>query len=343
MTTVEPVGGAGSLVPQPATTIPNEFLVAARELARRLPALLRRATHDEKDVGAARDLVIQVAGIHQQACRTHERATADTEAVRALRSAHPPAVGPRHDWGRRVLSMPVYLAVLLVIGMLAYTIDKGALLVLLLPALQTSVMAALSVVLLLLATHWGGHVLRRRHQAVEAQTVLGRGELRLGTACVVGAYGLAFLVAAVRAADSGLLTGSLFLVLGALDVTVALVASYFVSHDAVSAETTARHRETYHRWLSLWSRRRLGRALGRWHKASLRYRATATTVVVQLDQIRAAGTDTYRLAHPGERPPMWPEPAWLLELRDVSAGTLPDSLDPRESLAAAGIRCDEVI
>lgn len=327
----------------PDDNAPHEVRHAVRELLRRSAAMLASVRGKNAAVWRVKAQVAIAA--RRDARRSRRSALAEEEAAQAEQraSAYGPRIGHIADAGRRVVSLPIYLGILTLAGMLAYNLNKGALLVLLLPLPLTEAIALVAVVLTLAAAHWGGHIMKRRHEVVEDRTVLGRTEITLGLVCVGGGYALMVIVATLRGAVGGLLPGLLFLGLGVLDFTVALVASYFFTNDVVAARNRARRRARLASWYAALGRRSLLRQVARWRTSCYAYRDAASVVVLAADQIRAAGLDTWQRTHAGQPEPTWPEPEWLQLLRPVASGVLPPDLDIRPVLLEAGIPPEDVL
>jgi hypothetical protein len=319
--------------PERLFDLPFEYQHAYGELDARTGKFQRIVVNGYRQViGKRTDVAKRVRSL-LDAREERKRREAALEAAEERLGRHPPTTGHPHDGKRRVLAKWLYLVILGGAGTLAYQIDKGALLVLLLPRSTTETIALFAVFLLLGAAHWSGHILRRRHQVIEARTVLGRPEVALGTLCLVAGYSLAVVVAAIRAADGGVLPGLLFLVLGCLDFTVALVASYFVTHDGVSAKEKAqraldRQRRRERRTLAA-----LQRDIGSWQSSCVSFRNLCGRVVSEADRILAVGVDTWRRSHPGGPAPAPAQPGWLLAVREIDAGELPPDLDIRPILS----------
>lgn len=313
--------------------LPHEVRHAARALARGSPGMLAGVRAKNAVVWRRKAKVAAAARRDHRRGQAAAKAAAEAEEAEQRARACGPSTGHVADAGRRVVSLPIYLGILTLVGVLAYNLNKGALLVLLLPLPLTEAIALVSVVLTLAAAHWGGHILRRRHEVIEDRTVLGRTEITLGRVCVV----------AIRGAVGGLLPALLFLGLGVLDFTVALVASYFFTNDAVAARGRARRRARLASWYAALGRRSLLRQVARWRTSCYTYRDAAAVVVLDADQIRAAGLDTWQRTHAAEPEPVWPDPEWLRLLRPVASGVLPPDLDIRPVLLEAGVPPEELL
>lgn len=313
-----------------------ELFGRTRHMQRSIEKTTGRASRRKEGVGkAAEDL--------QRGRSVAGEAAADADNARSLR-ARLPRTGHAADSGRHGMPLWLYLLVLALAGVGAWLVDQGSLLVLELPLVLTQAIALSLVLVKLLAAHWGGHVRRRCHQSVHARLDVGRTEIGLGWACIIGGYALALAVAAVRTiSGGGVWTGVIFALLGVLDFTVALVASYVYANDTASAHDQARRRATRKAKYATYDYKLLLRHVARWRAACVAVVSAAAAVVAEAEAIREAGLDNYRRNHPGEIEPVWDEPSWLDGVRSVAHGNLPPHLDIRPLLTAAGIDPDEVL
>lgn len=301
-----------------------------------LTRLLRRASLAKDEVGqAARAL--QLARISEF--------TAELEAAKYQQLLDRlPRTGHPADAGRHGLSPWLYALIMGLAGIGGWLVNQGVLLVLRLPLALTEAIAVVLVLVTLYAAHWGGHITRRCHQSVYPLVDIGRTEINLGGICIAGGYILTLATATVRAvASGGTLSSLMFAVLGALDFTVALVASYLYANDSATARdrsrrqarrATKRANRAYHQLL---------RRVNRWRQECATVVTAATVATIEADQILAAGLDNYRRNHPGEPEPLRPEPDWLDRLRRVAEGELPAHLNVRPVLVVAEIDPDEVL
>lgn len=66
-------------------------------------------------------------------------------------------------------------------------------------------------------------------------------------------------------------------------------------------------------------------------------------MAARADELLARDLALWQLAHPGEKVPSLPEPAWLEEIRRIGAGGLPPELDVTEAIARHGLDPEEAL
>ena len=298
-------------------TMPAEAAWAAGAVGRRIMPLLRDV--DTASARFRRRLARCGAQAHRVARRQGDLATAqqDTRGAQARLDGENRLPRGPYDGPTRPVPTWVYAVVILLAWVLGYAIDRGALLVLELPLDLTRAIALMAVVVQLLAAHFGGHLLRRRHDAVDP-LVRGRAETLLAATCLVGAFTVSAVLALIRGLSSGLLAGALFLVLGVLDMAVTVVAAYLHTHEGLSAVERARRHERYLRWRLARATRWLRRGVARARAAHDTTRRAAVRLLLTYRQGLGAAADMWQRNNPATPFPQQPDPAWIDALEQLA-------------------------
>lgn len=321
---------AGELLPVGAPTgfgvdLPHELAHALGQFERELPGLEKAFRKAWRGVERAIPKVRMCRADRGRFARELRRAFGREHAAEArLTDSHP--VGHPDDRGRRGLSTVGYVLLVALIAAIEFNIDRGALLVLLLPAGLTSAMAVGLVAVSILAAHTAGRVFRRGHDVADKLTNLGWREVMLGRFAFGGGIALAVAVALIRGYHSGLLAGLLFGVAGTLLFLAMVYAAYLHESGAVDHRNqTRRERRRGERRL-VDAEGQQAKAEGRYRQALERLRAAAAHLVGRLDQTVRAGQVTWTANHPEGEAPAWQEPGWLTDRRRVANGEIPDAL-----------------
>ena len=311
-----PAGGGFGL------DLPHELVHALAELDRELPGLDATFRKAWKDVERAVPKV--------RMCRA-DRRRFDREARAALRhegvaesrleASH--AVGHPDDRGRRGLSTVGYVLLVALIAAVEFNIDRGALLVLLLPAGLTMALAIGLVAVSILAAHTAGRVFRRGHDVADKLTNLGWREVMIGRLAFGGGIAMALSIALIRGFHSGVLAGLLFAVAGTVGFLAMVYAAYLHESGAVDHRNQTRRERRRAEKRLVDAEGQVAKAEGRYQRALERLRASAAGLVGRVDQIIRAGRVSWTTNHPDQLLPAWQEPGWLTDRRRVANGEVP--------------------
>jgi hypothetical protein len=236
--------------------------------------------------------------------RALENAQRETNAV--LDRPASPRIA--YDGHMRALGTPALVMTLLLCVVVDYLVDRGALQALLLPLRTTQALALLIAVVQTLSAHTVGRLLRRQVDSLDPD---GLRSERLGmwvliVFVIVTVAGLA----AVRGARSSMLLAVLLFAVGTAAAVVAATASYLHASTRVDAVRRAFSHVRRAGSALARSRRRQLRALTRRASAVSDLRATAGSVVAQVESVCAL-TDVQL---DGD------EPAWIGLLRRWAQG-----------------------
>lgn len=305
--------------------LPHELVHALGELDRELPGLEAGFRKAWKGVDREVPKVRMCRADRRRFLREAKAALRREEAAESrLEASHP--VGHPDDRGRRGLSTVGYVLLVALIAAIEFNIDRGALLVLLLPAGLTTALAIGLVAVSILAAHTAGRVFRRGHDVADKLTNLGWREVMIGRFAFGGGIALALSVALIRGFHSGLLAGLLFGVAGTVAFLAMVYAAYLHESGAVDHRNQTRRelRRAEKRWVD--AEGEVAKAEGRYQRALERLRASAAGLVGRVDQIIRAGQVSWATNHPDQPLPAWQEPSWLTDRRRVANGEVPPVL-----------------
>jgi len=288
---------------------PEASAVAGRAyLWRRIDEIQRR--NRRRIARSVRRLAMRTADVHALDTRLSLQQRALENAQRETNAVLDRPASPRiaYDGHVRALGTPALVMTLLLCVVVDYLVDRGALQALLLPLRTTQALALLIAVVQTLSAHTVGRLLRRQVDSLDPD---GLRSERLGmwvliVFVIVTVAGLA----AVRGARSSMLLAVLLFAVGTAAAVVAAAASYLHASTRVDAVRRAFSHVRRAGSALTRSRRRQLRALTRRASAVSDLRATAGSVVAQVESVYAL-TDVQL---DGD------EPAWIGLLRRWTQG-----------------------
>lgn len=232
-------------------------------------------------------------------------------AARENGQVHEQPVPPRSspfDGHSRALGTVALVAVLAVCVLADYLVDRGSLQVLRLPLRLTQVLALLVAVVQTIAAHAAGRLLRRQSEAVDPGALRHeRTKMRLLIGLVATTVaGLAVL----RGLQGTVVFGVMILAVGGAAAVVAVTVSYLHASTRLDALAATGRRLRREGRAATRAGRRLVRAQARQAVAASDLRASAATVVAQVDLVYAS----HRAPIGGGEPP------WVAEMRRWARG-----------------------